>query len=100
MNSRNTVRDSAVTLVDSESGSRPSWKFVCPLAFVLVDRKQVAKGDVLLVVKRDVPQSFALSSYDVDLERVASHRLLVFAGNETEPFVSGIPHTSHQGSLW
>jgi hypothetical protein len=69
-----------------------SWRFTCPLAYLLVDSKQVANGEVCLVLKCDAAQSPALASRQVSRPTANGHTLMVYVSKETKSRVHGSLH--------
>jgi hypothetical protein len=66
-----------------------SWKFTCPLSYVLVDGKQIANGEVDLVVKCEVGKSPAFASRHSQQPTPNRHSLMVYVANEADPKVMG-----------
>lgn len=61
-----------------------SWRFTCPLAYVLVDGKQIANGEVDLVVKCEAGKSPASASRRAEQPTTRRHRLMVYVPKEAE----------------
>jgi hypothetical protein len=64
-----------------------SWRFTCPLAYVLVDGKQIAHGEVDLVVKCEARKSPAFGSRHVEQPTPTRHSLMVYVAKEADPKV-------------
>ncbi len=74
-------------MAQSQDTTPQSWRFTCPLAYVLVDGKQIANGEVDLVVKCEVRKSPASTSRHVKQPTVNRHTLMVYVPKEADPKV-------------
>lgn len=59
----------------------------CPLAYVFIEGKQVARDKAYLVLKTETGSSPALATRRADIPLPTRHTLLVYVGNSTEPKV-------------
>lgn len=80
----------------SQDTALKSWRFTCQLAYVLVNGKQIANGEVDLVVKCEAGKSpaFASRSRHVDQPTAGRHTLMVYVSKEADPKVRTPQDTS------